>query len=70
MEVRGNEFESIPATSRIGGDGLQAGNVKRLLISDNVFHNLRAVEHGDAIEIIYSNEDVTIEGNLFLTAVP
>jgi parallel beta-helix repeat protein len=70
LEVRGNEFTRIPGASRVGGDGVQAGNVKRLRITGNLFHRLRAVEHGDAIEIIYSNEDVTIERNRFFDCRP
>jgi hypothetical protein len=66
ISVLDNEFRNIPTPQKtINGDGIQAGNVKRVVIADNLFQSLRALPHADAIEFYLSNDDVRLERNEF-----
>ncbi len=64
--IRDNEFVRIPLPIRaVGGDGIQASDMKRMVISHNLFHVIRPTPHADAIEFSENNEDVTIQKNRF-----
>jgi hypothetical protein len=66
VSLRGNEFVRIPLPSRrVAGDGIQASDVKRVIISGNLFEQFRDIPHSDAIEFSRNNADVTIEANRF-----
>ena len=63
VTFRANRFRRIPA------DGIQAGEVKRLTIEDNVFTDVSAfvdpAEHSDAIQLYSSSQDLVLRRNVF-----
>jgi hypothetical protein len=65
--IERNDFRRIPRPSYKvdGGDGIQANTMVKLTIRKNTFDEFRAHAHTDSIEFAASNDQVTIDSNVW-----
>jgi parallel beta helix pectate lyase-like protein len=65
--IEGNDFRRIPRPSykADGGDGIQANTMVKLTIRRNTFDEFPAHPHTDSIEFAGSNDQVTIDANVW-----
>jgi hypothetical protein len=66
VSVLGNTFRDMPRRTNAGGDGIQGAYITGLTVRGNTFLRIaNPLGHSDAIELLATNDFVTIDGNLF-----
>ena len=69
VTVRHNVFRDMPRRTTAGGDGIQGSGDTGLMVHGNTFLRLsNPLGHCDSIELLGSNDYVTLDGNLFRAA--